>query len=74
MYLYLAICSINYPYLEIFALNCHDFTKCAIFILDSILLLRLQNCRAIGQLFMDILRFKELGDTENVVTNAVCSH
>ena len=27
--------------------------------------------RAIGQLFMDILHFKELGDTEIVVTNAV---
>ena len=29
------------------------------------------NVTAIGQLFMDILHFKELGDTESVVTNAV---
>ena len=29
------------------------------------------NYRAIGQLFMEILRFKELGDKESVVTNAV---
>ena len=27
--------------------------------------------RATGQLFVEILHFKELGDTESVVTNAV---
>ena len=31
----------------------------------------MQNFRAIGQLFMEILHFKELADTESVVTNAV---
>ena len=30
-----------------------------------------QNRIAIGQLFMEILHFKELGDTESVVTNVV---
>ena len=29
------------------------------------------NFKAIGQLAMDILHFKDLGDTENVATNAV---
>ena len=30
-----------------------------------------QNFRTIRQLFMEILHFKDLGDTENVVMNAV---
>ena len=31
----------------------------------------MQHLRAIGPLFMEILHFNELGDTESVVTNAV---
>ena len=63
-----------YPYLVIFALNCPDVTICAIFTLDrysSIETPPLCNFRAIGQLFMEILHFKELGDTQSVVMNAV---
>ena len=40
----------------------------------DIMLLRLRvcaNCRAIGQLFMEIFYFKELGDIESVVMNVV---
>ena len=33
MYLYLAVFRLNYPYLGMFALNCPDFTICAIFTL-----------------------------------------
>ena len=51
---------LNYPYLGIFALNCPDFTICAIFtryMHSSI------DFRAIGPLFMEILPFEGLGDT-----------
>ena len=49
-------------------------TVCAIFTLDmhsSTDTAFVQNFRTIRQLFMEILHFKDLGDTENVVMNAV---
>ena len=70
---YLALVTYIWPYLVIFAHNCPDLTICAIFTYIGILLFRLHLCvhfRAIGQLLMEILHFKEL-DTESVVTNAV---
>ena len=83
IYLYLALCSMNYHYLVIFALNCPDSTICAIFtqyiysicaiftqdIYSSILLCKIFESNR--QLFMEILHFKELGDTERFVTNVV---
>ena len=57
---------LNYPYLGIFALNCPDFTICAIFTLYIGILLLRQNLRAIGPLFMEILHFEDLGDTSVV--------
>ena len=52
----------------IFALSCPDFTICTIFTLymhSSVetKILHCKRCRAIGPLFMDILHFKDLGDT-----------
>ena len=64
-YLYL----LNYPYLGTFTLNCPDFTICAIFTLymhSSMDYTSVQNFRAIGPLFMDILHLKDLGDTSVV--------
>ena len=65
----------NYPYLVIFALNCPDFTKCALFTIDRYFSIETAPlCKIIKQsdkYFREILRFKELGDTESVVTNAV---
>ena len=67
-YLYLTVFRLEYPYLGIFALNCHDFTICAIFTLYMYSYIEtapsVQNCRAIWPLFMDILHFIELGDTK----------
>ena len=67
----------HYLYLVIFALNWPDLTKCAIFTLDVYSYIEtaysVQNCRAIGQLFIDILRFKELGDTESDRQFCVCT-
>ena len=60
---------LNYPYLGIFALNCPDLTICTIFTPYAFFYrdcTSVQNFRAIGPLFMDILHFKDLGDTSVV--------
>ena len=70
IYLNLAVFRLNCPYLGIFALNCADFTICAIFtpymyssIETAPLCNKILEILHIGQLFMEILHFKDLGDT-----------
>ena len=66
----MAVFMLNYPYLGVFALNCPDFTICAILTLymhSSIETAHpVQNFRAIGPLFMEILHVEDLGDTSVV--------
>ena len=68
MYLYLAIFRLYYPYLGIFALNSPNFTICAIFTLymHSSIETALP-CKILQHsdhlIFMEILHFKYLGDT-----------
>ena len=80
-YLYLPLFTyiwLNYPYLGIFAPNCPDFTICAIFTLYFVHALfywdctSVQNFRAIGPLFMEILHFKDLGDTSVISKCSLC--
>ena len=56
---YLPTLTAIYLYLALFSLN------------YSFLVIFALNCTDLTQLFMEISHFKELGDTENFVTNAI---
>ena len=65
IYLCFAVFRLNYPYLGVFALNCPDFTICAIF--TPYMHFSIENFfRAIGPLYREILHFEDLGDTSVV--------
>ena len=73
IYLYMAVFRLNYPYLGIFALNSPDFTLFLPYVPYSPIYaflycdcISMQNFRVIGPLFMEILHFKDLGDTSVV--------
>ena len=81
--LYLAVFTHNYPYLGIVALNCPDFTICAIFTLYVFFhwdCTSVQNFRAIGPLVMEILNLGKQKcrhecslDVNLVIENFLCS-
>ena len=54
---------------------CHECSLCVYLVIDNCLCVPsnvyLSNFKAIEQLVMEILHFKDLGDTASVVTNAV---